>query len=411
MTLRILHVLDHSVPLHSGYTFRTLAILREQRALGWQTYHLTSPKQGPTDALEEEVDGFRFLRAQAGRHETAGNAVVGAIRQIALMRKRIEEVTRRVRPHAIHAHSPVLNALPAIAVGRKLGLPVVYEVRAFWEDAAVDHGTARAGGIRYRLTQLLETYALRRADHVTTICEGLQREIVARGIPVRKVTVIPNAVDVARFQVEAAPNLALREQLGIAGKTVIGFIGSFYAYEGLDTLLRALPAIVARRPEARVLLVGGGPKEAELRRLALDLGVQDLVQFTGRVPHAEVHRYYGAVDVLAYPRHSMRLTEIVTPLKPLEAMAQGKVLLASDVGGHRELIRHDETGILFRADDVGALASAVIDLLARRSDWDRLRMRARSFVERERSWAASVARYRAVYGALVSGTAEWTGRA
>src|SRR5215831_9471621 len=190
MTLRVLHVLDHSIPLHSGYTFRTLAILREQRALGWQTYHLTSPKQGRTSALEEEVDGFQFFRAPADR--VAGNAVVAALRQMALMRKRIEEVAREVRPHAIHAHSPVLNALPAHAVGRKLGLPVVYEVRAFWEDAAVDHGTARAGGIRYRLTRSLETYALRRADHVTTICEGLQREIVARAIPHQKVTVIPN---------------------------------------------------------------------------------------------------------------------------------------------------------------------------------------------------------------------------
>jgi glycosyltransferase involved in cell wall biosynthesis len=181
---------------------------------------------------------------------------------------------------------------------------------------------------------------------------------------------------------------------------VIGFVGSFYAYEGLDLLIAALPEILARRPEARVLLVGGGPQEAALRALARELRVAGKVVFTGRVPHAEVQRYYSIVDVLAYPRHSMRLTELVTPLKPLEAMAQGHLLVASDVGGHRELIRHGETGELFRAGSAPALAEAILALLERRERWPALRARGRAFVEAERTWAASVARYAPIYRAL-----------
>ena len=398
MTLRILHVLDHSIPLHSGYTFRTLALLREQRRLGWETFHLTSPKHAAPGGLEETVDGWHFHRTPA----PTGPRLPG-LAEAALMKatqQRLLEVARRVQPHILHAHSPVLDAIPALRVGRELGIPVVYEVRAFWEDAAVDHGTTTEGSLRYRLTRRLETHALRQAAHVFTICEGLRRDIAARGIPPHKVTVIPNAVDIDTFEPGGTPDAALKASLGLDGATVLGFIGSFYAYEGLDLLLAALPGLLRARPDVRVLLVGGGPQEDALEAQARQLGVADQVVFTGRVPHAEVQRYYDLVDILCYPRHSMRLTELVTPLKPLEAMAQGRLLVASDVGGHKELIRHGDTGMLFRAGSADALAAAVLDLLARREQWPALRAAGRRFVETERNWAASAAHYRGPFEAL-----------
>lgn len=407
MSLRVLHVLDHSIPLHSGYTFRTRAILREQRRLGWQTFHLTGPKHiaTPPPPPEEEVDGLHFFRTPTSQ---AAPRLPG-LDQWLLMRQieaRLEQVALQVRPHILHAHSPVLDAIPALRVGRRLGLPVVYEVRAFWEDAAVDHGSTAEGSLRYRLTKRIESRALRQASHVFTICEGLRRDIVSRGISQDRVTVIPNAVDIEAFTPGAAPDEGLKAQLGLSGATVVGFIGSFYAYEGLDLLLAALPGLLQRRPEVRVLLVGGGPQDAALKVQARSLGLQDRVIFTGRVPHAEVQRYYDLVDVLAYPRHSMRLTELVTPLKPLEAMAQGRLLVASDVGGHQELIRHGETGWLFKAGSAEALADAIVDLLDRRDQWPALRAAGRAFVEQERNWAASVARYRPVFERICAAGVE-----
>ncbi len=398
MTTHILHVLDHSIPLHSGYTFRTLSILREQRKLGWQTSHLTSPKQINCTVAEEDVDGWHFYRTQAA---TGLDAPV--LREIALMgqlEQRLQQVAEQLRPDIIHAHSPVLNALPALRVGKRLGIPVVYEVRAFWEDAAVDHGSTTEGSLRYRATRGLETRALKRADHIFTICEGLRSDIVARGIPAHKVTVIPNAVDIDAFEPGGQPDQALKAQLGLQGASVIGFIGSFYAYEGLDLLLDALPIILAQRPDARVLLVGGGPQDAALKAQTQRLGVADKVVFTGRVPHDQVQRYYDLVDVLAYPRHSMRLTELVTPLKPLEAMAQGRVLVASDVGGHKELIRHGQTGMLFKAGNANALSQTVLELFSSQSNWPTMRAAGRRFVEEERNWTASVANYQNVYSGL-----------
>src|SRR5664279_1366209 len=188
MTLRILHVLDHSIPMQSGYTFRTRSILREQRRMGWETFHLTSPKHTASRAPEEDVDGLHFYRTSPPSGVL--NRIPG-VRELALMfvlARRLAEVARSTRPHVLHAHSPVLNALPALWVGRRLGIPVVYEVRAFWEDAATDHGTTREWGARYRVTRAVETFALRRAHAVTTICEGLRSEIVGRGISRDKVT-------------------------------------------------------------------------------------------------------------------------------------------------------------------------------------------------------------------------------
>ena len=152
--MRILHILDHSLPLHSGYTFRSAAILREQRALGWDTFHLTSPKQGSVAADYEDVDGLRFYRT---RVPPVGPPILNELRQIKATEIRLEQLARELRPDILHAHSPVLNAIPALRVGKRLGIPVVYEIRAFWEDAAVDHGTTRQNSLRYRLTRALET--------------------------------------------------------------------------------------------------------------------------------------------------------------------------------------------------------------------------------------------------------------
>lgn len=401
MSFRILHVLDHSAPLHSGYAFRTLSILREQRALGWTPVPLTGVKQGGAEELEHTVGDFLFYRTPPPRGRLARIPVLGELDGIGRLARRIRDVAAGGRFDLIHAHSPVLDAMAAQRAARALRLPVVYEVRALWEDAAVDHGTQRLGDLRYRLTRSLESRAVRKAAAVTVICEGLRREIAGRGVPDSRITVIPNAVDVQAFRPGGARDEALAASLGLGGAKVLGFIGSYYAYEGLGVLLRALPRILAEEPLTRVLLAGGGPEEESLREEARTLGVADRVKFLGRVPHQDVARYYDLADLMVYPRLSTRTTEMVTPLKPLEAMAQGRLLLASDVGGHRELIQDGETGVLFRAGDPEALARSAVALLRTPERWPAIRQSARTFVERNRTWAASVRRYEAVYAAAV----------
>ena len=401
--MKILHIFDHSIPLQSGYSFRSRAILEQQRELGWETSHLTSTKHlAPGDSVEE-VDGLRFYRTPPSRGPVARLPLLNQWEVVRALMHRLPEVIEQERPDLLHAHSPSLNGIAAIRIGRRLGLPVVYECRAFWEDAAVDQGTGAEWGARYRLARSLETRVFRTADAVTCICEGLRLDIIARGIAQEKVTVIPNAVDTARFTYPVLRDEKLAHALGLDQARVLGFLGSFYAYEGLTLGLRALPEILDRVPQARLLLVGGGPEEAELKALADRMGIADKVLFAGRVPHDQVARYYSLVDLLLYPRMRMRLTDLVTPLKPLEAMAQGKPVLASDVGGHRELIRDGENGCLFRAGSAEALAAAAVALLERAEGLDGLRQAGRRYVEAERSWPVSVRRYRGLYERLAGG--------
>ena len=399
--MRILHILDHSIPLHSGYTFRTRNILQEQRTLGWETVHVTGSKHLNPAGQEEDVDGFHFYRTPVADSFFSRLPILDQLAVVKTLSVRLDEIVEKERPDILHAHSPSLNGMAALRSGRRHGIPVVYECRAFWEDAAVDHGTCREGGLRYRLTRAIETRVFRQADAVTTICEGLRADIVERGVSPERVTVIPNAVDINRFSLHGEKDPGLLQQLGLENRPVIGFIGSFYSYEGLSLLLDVMPQVLTRVPDLRLLLVGGGSQERALQLKVDTLGIGENVIFTGRVPHDSVQEYYDLVDILIYPRLPMRLTELVTPLKPLEAMAQGKIVIASDVGGHRELIRNGETGVLFRAASTESLGTAIVNLLEQRESWDRYRDSGRRFVESERNWPMSVARYKTVYEQLL----------
>jgi glycogen synthase len=395
--MRILHVLDHGLPLHSGYAFRTRAIVKAQLAMGWEVACLTGPRQATEGPDPEIVDGITFYRTP--KPEPAP-APLGEWREIRALSDRLDKLVEEWKPDQLHAHSPVLSALAALPVARRRGLPLVYEIRAFWEDAAVGNGTGRQGSARYRLTKMIETYAARRADAVAVICEGLKQDLIGRGIEPGKIIVSPNGVDMELFGSPLAADAPFAESLGLTDADTVGFIGSFYDYEGLDDLIEAMPILIARRPKAQLLLVGGGPMDEALRAQAAASPAADRIRFVGRVPHDEVERYYALIDILAYPRKAMRLTELVTPLKPLEAMAQRKLVAASDVGGHRELIEDDVTGTLFRAGDPAALADALAGLFEHRGGWDKRRDVARRFVERERNWSSNISRYAPLYQRL-----------
>lgn len=396
--MRILHVLDHSLPLHSGYTFRTRAILKAQMERGWTVAGVTGPRYHTGDSPFETLDGIDFHRSKQMRRLPP---VIGELAEIAAFARRIGEVVERFRPDILHAHSPVIDPLAAMRAAKRHALPLLYEIRAFWEDAAVGNGTGTEGSAKYRAIRGLESWAARRVDAVAVICEGLKRDLIARGIDAGKIMVSPNGVDLHLFGDPVPRDASLAAQLGLEGADTIGFIGSFYDYEGLDDLIAAMPAVLAQRPQARLVMVGGGPMEQALRAQAAASSAAHAIHFVGRVPHEQVERYYSLIDLLVYPRKHMRLTDLVTPLKPIEAMAQHRLVAASDVGGHRELIRDGDTGTLFPPDDPAALADAVARVFADRSGWDAQRARARRWVEAERNWSSNISRYEPVYQRLI----------
>jgi glycogen synthase len=380
--------------MHSGYTFRTRAILKAQQALGWAVAGVTGVRHSEDGPAKEIVEGLEFYRTIK---RTKIPTPLPELAEIISLGTTIKMVADAFQPDILHAHSPCLNGAAAVNAARKLGIPLVYEIRAFWEDAAVGNGTGTEGSLKYKLTRWLETWVVRRADAVAVICEGLKLDLIARGIDPAKIMVSPNGVDLGLFGDPPPPDTALAATLGLAGKDVIGFIGSFYDYEGIDDLIKAMPLM----GDAHLLLVGGGPMEAALRAQAAASPAAARIHFIGRVPHDQVERYYSLIDILCYPRKKMRLTDLVTPLKPLEAMAQMRLVAASNVGGHRELIEDGVTGTLFPPDDPGALAASLGQLLADRDHWDERRRVARKFVEQDRNWSSNISRYEPVYHKLV----------
>ncbi len=392
--MKILHVLDHSLPLHSGYSFRTRALIEGQKRQGWQPVLVTSPRHHRAGPDPETAEGLTFHRSG----KAGPLPLVGEIRATG---RKVAELIAREKPDLVHCHSPVLTFLGARRAARKAGLPIVYEIRAFWEDAAVGNGTGREGDFKFRMTRAMETSACREADAVGAICDGLLTDLKARGIADDKLFTVPNAVDLAQFGEPLPRDDALAARLGLEDADVVGFLGSFYDYEGLDDLIAAMPLLTRKHPKAKLLLVGGGPMEDALKAQAAALPDPGCVIFTGRVPQAEVDRYYALVDILCYPRKPMRLTELVTPLKPLEAMAQEKMVAASDVGGHRELIEDGVTGTLFTAGSAEAAADALAAMFADRAGWPERIRTAKTWVAAERNWDRSVANYIPVYERLV----------
>ena len=400
--MKVLHIFDHSLPIQDGYSYRSINILIEQRRQGIQTVHLSSAKHPDAKAQRETIDNFEFHRTFASQAWWARLPVLDQLEVVRSLDHSLDTLIAAERPDVLHAHSPPLVGLAAVRAGARHSLPVTYEIRAFWEDAAVDKGACKEGDWRYRATRALETHVVRRADAVTCICAGLRDDLLARGVPAHKLTVIPNAIDPSQFPTERAYDKALAAELGLQQGHTIGFVGSFYAYEGLRLLVEAMPAILAQLPALKLLLVGGGNDEADIRKDVAALGIQNSVIFTGRVPHHDVSRYYDLIDVLVYPRLPMRLTELVTPLKPLEGMIQDRVVIASDVGGHREMISDGRTGLLFKAADPHALTASVVRAFADQTLLAALRSNGRDYVLRERTWQKSVAHYPAVYAAAIA---------
>ena len=401
--LRVLHVLDHSWPVHTGYSIRSLHLIAAQHRLGLRPSALTGPLQLVDDpkAVDTVVDGVSYKRTPySGKFsEWAIARRVPLFREasvVRLIRNRILELLEREPVDIIHAHSPALCGLGALQAARSKGLPFVYELRAFWEDAAVDQKKTGTRSLRYMLSRKLENHVVRGASAVVGIANSILEELKSRNAGPAKLFHVPNGVDTEKFS-PASRDENLAAKLGLGKEPILCFIGSLYRWEGVAWLVRAVAELRRRGTLCKLLVIGDGEEMPAVREAIRELNAGDFIQIVGRVPHGDIERYYTVADVLVYPRHSIRLTELVTPLKPLEAMAQGKAVLGSDVGGIRELIEPEKNGLLYRADDVEDFCIQVKRLLGDDGLRRNLGIRAREFVLREKDWNVLARRYVEVY--------------
>jgi PEP-CTERM/exosortase A-associated glycosyltransferase len=408
--MRVLHLLHRFVPATNGYAIRSREIINKQLAKGLEPLVVTSPSQAPQGELDAErseyIEGVRYFRTcndilppTREIHEThSSTAPLRLLQNVALITTALR-IARTYRPAVIHRHSPFTCGHVADMAGRWKKVPSIYEMRGIWEDSNPDRYKTTEGSLRYLGVRFLETWALRAADLCFVICEGLRPEITARGISEDKIVVVPNGVNTRRF-VPGPIDKDLQRSLGLEGKVVMGFIGSFLHYEGLNLLLEVMIRIVPELPELQLLMIGDGDTMPVLKKRASEAGMLDRVVFTGRVPPKEITNYYPLFDFMVLPRLDTRETRLVTPLKPLEIMAMAKPLIASDIGGHREIVEENLNGLLFRSEDVSDLASKCADLARNESLRLDLGHRAREWVVAHRNWNVLIDTYLAVYGKL-----------
>lgn len=398
--MKVLHVLEYSRPNISGYSLRSDAIIRHQRKIGIETNQLTSQRYQDFKTLSEDVDGVVYQRTEKSTSLFSKIPFVNYLVHINHLAKRIEQAVLADKPDVIQAHSPMFNALAAVKVGKKYNIPVTYEVRALWEDAAVDTGKTKEGSLKYRMIKAIEQSAFEKVDAVSCICQGLKDDLIKRNIPAEKIFVTPNAVDIQNFKPSYQADEALVSSLHLEGKKVLAFVGTFFKYEGLSYAIEAMKIIAKTRDDIHLLLVGAGNEDDNLKQQVVEAKLSDCITFVGRVPFEQVSRYYSLADLMVFPRESIRLTELVTPLKPLESMAQFKPVLASDIGGHRELIEDGKTGFLFAADNAEALADKIIAVIDDKALLTLVAEQGLSYVQEERNWLNTAKQYLPVYQKL-----------
>jgi glycosyltransferase involved in cell wall biosynthesis len=400
---RVLHLVTDALPVTSaGYTIRTHEIAVAQRAAGLDPHVVTRcgypVTQGRIDGRRLVlVDGIAYHRLLPALMPGRADAV--ADRGLALA----AELTRQLRPAVLHAASNFANARIALALRARYGLPVVYEVRGFWEDTWLSrHPDAEklAASELYRANRDLETRCMLAADLVVTLGEAMREEIVARGVPAAKVLIVPNAVS-QEFLRPLPDASGLRQELGIGpGEYVAGVVSTLSPYEGIGTLLEAISIVRGRGVPARALIVGDGPERAALQRHAAACGLAQAAIFTGRVPAAKVREFHALLDIFVVPRTPDRVCQLVTPLKPVEAMASGLCVITSEVKALSEIIKHEVTGTLTVPQDPVSLADRLEYLFYSPDIRRKLGDNAREWVARDRTWAHNAARYQDAYARL-----------
>jgi glycosyltransferase involved in cell wall biosynthesis len=399
---RILHIVTDALPTTSaGYTVRTQEIALAQQAVGLDPHVVTRigfpVTAGAIDGRARvDVDRVPYHRllpwVMPGRMDVLYETHL----------RHAARLTARLRPAVLHAASNYANAVIALALRDATQLPVVYEVRGFWEDTWLSRH-AGTGDLklsdRYRLTRALETRCMADADLVVTLGEAMRDEIVERGVDPDKVIIVPNGVSEEFLRPLPDDNGRLKTSLGIQpGEHVVGLVSSLVAHEGIGTLLEAVKILGDRGVRTRALIVGDGPERAALQRQAAALGIDAI--FPGRVPMSQVRQYHAVLDAFVVPRTPDRVCQLVTPLKPVEAMASGLPVVVSAVKALSEIVNDKVTGRLSPPLDAGALADTLQALLEDRDLRAKLGANAREWVARDRTWAHNAVRYRAAYERL-----------
>jgi glycosyltransferase involved in cell wall biosynthesis len=399
------HVVYHasqSLPhTSSGYSIRTHELVSALSNHGWKVdvqlrygYPLDrNDFEGDVVNAEEMIDGIRYYFNPST--ETISSSLINysEVFNFSLLEQYQSQAIRALVERAKKSNCSLIHSASNFVVGNAgaeaaiiLGIPSVYEIRGFWHLTQSSKREGYEFSDHYRLSEELEIEVARKSDHVFVITGAIRDILIENSVDPDKITVIPNAFDSNKFNISPR-DPELEEELDYRDKVVIGYIGSFVEYEGLDLLLEAVAILKKKIGDIfRVILVGDGEVFDSLRRAAKFLQIESIVKFTGRIPYDEVQRYYSLIDIVSLPRKGVRVCEIVSPLKPFEAMGSGKVLVTSNVAALAEIVQDGKTGLTHEKDNYEDLAAVLERAVTDNTLRSRIGKNAREWVCEHRSW-------------------------
>ena len=401
-----LHFLTNSLPhTGSGYAQRSHSIMMALRDVGWTAevltrsgYPLTVGKISATEI--DVVEDINYRRILPGKYRSD-------------MKSRIQQQAdglalevERLRPRVLHTTTDFTNALAVMSVARAYGIPWVYEVRGQLADTwASTRPDAAKNSERYKMFKEREAFVASHADLVVTLGEAMKAELVSQGIAPEKIMLAPNAVGGEYLDTPIERKVA-REELGLDPELqYVGTVSSLVSYEGLDLLVRAVAELVPHNPRLRLLIVGSGVESNNLVTLTQELGIRDRCIFPGRVPREQARMYHCALNVFVVPRRDLSVTRAVTPLKPVEALACAVPVVAADLPALRELVQHEETGLLVEPESVEQLANAIQILVEEPLKSNAMGETGRLKVLEERTWEANAKKLSGSYKSMLGNTA------
>lgn len=405
---KVLYTLHNALPYHSaGYATRTHGLLSGLNRSGFDVegvtrlgYPFDMPGKADLGPIESShlVDGVTYSHLSTQPGLEMKKPLFDYVQRYAAA---LEAFASQRKPAILHAASNHWNGLATVTAANRLGIPSVYEVRGLWEVTRGSRNPEWVDSGMYRMIARMEADAAKGASRVLTITNALKEELIRRGVDGEKILVVPNGVDTGRFS-PLTRDEDLAERLHLQDKTVIGYIGSVLDYEGLELLLEAAMLLKKTRDDFHVLIVGDGAELQRFRELSETYALQDIVTFTGRVPHQDVEKYYSLVDIAPFPRLPLAVCEMVSPLKPFEAMAMGKAVVASNVAALAEIVQDRETGLLHQKGSVEDLRRVLEELLDDASLRELIATNGLRWVRDARDWETLATSVTTVYEALTA---------
>ena len=398
--MKIVHIVYQSLPNISGSSIRTRDLLMSQKEIGMFPFVISSPFQNGIneDADIDVINGVTHYRTYNNNENHLVSEGVSGLKKktskffsVFKFYKSCFNIIKEEQPHIIHAHATFYCALTALFLSKKFNIPVIYEVRSLWEEREKKQAKSFPKRIVLKAITNLETFCMRKADKVIVINKELEKEISLRGV--KNISIIPNGVNTSLINVQST------EKIGITEDIVFGYVGSISPIEGLDLLAKASKELESENLNFSVRIYGDGVFLEPLKQLVRQLDLKNFY-FLGKLKSEKISEAYRTIDVIVNPRLKSKISDTVTPLKPLEAMAYKKLVIASNVGGMRELIDDNINGLLFDSDNLTSLKKVLKQVIEKGID-NEIVDNGFSHVLNNKSWKQNAKKYFNIYKKII----------